>query len=1013
MGQIRRDLPNDEYQAAIGANNPSASNPFATISDVTSSDLPHAVASGTNTYTVTIPGVTAYTDGDAYLIRFTNGSDADSTININSLGAKDLTKKANVQVTGGDIVAGQEIIIVYDGTNFQCIQTTANQLFAYVTNDDSVTITAGQPVYAFGAAGNRMSVKLANNTADATSAQTVGLVFSSSIAPNQRGFVITQGVIDGLNTGMYSAGDQLYLGATAGALTNVKPYAPNHLVYIGIVERANVGNGQIYVKPQNGYELDELHDVDLITSPPLDGQVLTYESATQLWKAKPVVSEDEAPLVFVMAATDGALVNTPVYYNGPANDGIGATLTSVGNVVLSDNSAVGRIDTNYIPEAGDLILVKNQADQRQNGIYEITQVGSTVAPLAPYILTRSIEADEPFELYPLQINVFQGLVNGSKYFTQTNTLWGDAVPPVIGGTAPAANIIFDLTSLTTTPLQITFVDHVTVAALPACTYTLGTDVTKPGVGATLTGVSTGILVLSGMTASASTISATGFTTLLVKNQAEPRHNGTYQVINPGSATTRWILRRIDNLAAGFNKSLRIVFCTHNASLFVGKYFTPVWNPTLLNKNIGVTAAVSLATNRIDYLEFTPQRGPFGIANSLGVYVYYPTFSTAMAAALSGQTIEMFADVTETACTPIQLKNGVNINLNGHTYTQANNVCVVNAIQDGGAAVNCSISNGTLVRTLGQGAALGITGASVIRGDKLNLIGTVLGVYGSLTINNTNAAVYNMFCRSAGSATLVTAGSLYDTISIGLNGVGLANSGLISNCTGIGTGAQSILNNAGGRAIKCIGYNGTVSIQNLGIAIDCTAISNIGGAFTAQPNSTSINCTAYSSASVAFVCNGNSLIQGCKGISTAGVGISMINGKIEGCMAYSATSNAISTTNSGAIPSEIINCHAVSIAAVTIVVGNTVPGSTIHKTYIECLWPITFGHAINVSNAGANLEVIQCFIRTIDSTTNAIFSSVLKTVKYSQNAYRGMTVPINAFVVQGITNTQDNQGNILI
>ena len=48
--------------------------------------LKHAIASGTNTYTATIPGVVSYTDGDAYLIRFTNGNSDDSTININGLG---------------------------------------------------------------------------------------------------------------------------------------------------------------------------------------------------------------------------------------------------------------------------------------------------------------------------------------------------------------------------------------------------------------------------------------------------------------------------------------------------------------------------------------------------------------------------------------------------------------------------------------------------------------------------------------------------------------------------------------------------------------------------------------------------------------------------------------------------------------------------------------------------------------------------------------------------------------
>jgi hypothetical protein len=245
----------------------------------------YGVASGTNTYTVTISGVASYTEGDVYAVKFTNGNDDDSTININGLGAKTLVKQLNIQVTGGDIESGQQFILIYDGTNFQMIGVAPNQLFAYVTNADSVTINKGQPVYAFGAQGNRMSVKLASNTGDATSAQTVGVVFSSSIGANQKGFIITQGVISGVNTSAYTAGDQLYLGATAGTLTATKPVAPNHLVYIGIVERANAGNGQIYVKPQNGYELDELHDV-LITTP-ANNNLLVYETGTNnLWKNK-------------------------------------------------------------------------------------------------------------------------------------------------------------------------------------------------------------------------------------------------------------------------------------------------------------------------------------------------------------------------------------------------------------------------------------------------------------------------------------------------------------------------------------------------------------------------------------------------------------------------------------------------------------------------------------------------------------------------------------------------------
>jgi hypothetical protein len=93
-------------------------------------------------------------------------------------------------------------------------------------------------------------------------------------------------VIGKMNLGSpYVDGDVLWLGSTPGTFTRTKPTQPNHLVFIGVVERANAGNGQIYVKPQNGYELNEIHDV-LITSP-INGHVLNWDSSTSLWKNVP------------------------------------------------------------------------------------------------------------------------------------------------------------------------------------------------------------------------------------------------------------------------------------------------------------------------------------------------------------------------------------------------------------------------------------------------------------------------------------------------------------------------------------------------------------------------------------------------------------------------------------------------------------------------------------------------------------------------------------------------------
>jgi len=241
---------------------------FAMLSDITSGGgIPHATASGVDTYTATVSGVTTYSDGDAYLIRFTNGNTTSATLNISGAGVVPLYRNNDGQLIGGDIWDGGEMLCVYNSTLniFQCIGTSPNSIFAYITNADSVTITKGQVVYAFGGVGDRMTVKLANNTSDATSARTVGVVLSTSIAANQKGIIILQGLLDGLSilpTSTYADGDSIYLGATAGSITNVKQYAPNHLVYVATVTTASNGSaGRMYVRVQNGYELDELHNV--------------------------------------------------------------------------------------------------------------------------------------------------------------------------------------------------------------------------------------------------------------------------------------------------------------------------------------------------------------------------------------------------------------------------------------------------------------------------------------------------------------------------------------------------------------------------------------------------------------------------------------------------------------------------------------------------------------------------------------------------------------------------------
>lgn len=283
------------------------------------SGIPHGITSGTDTYTTTISGITSLSDQDAFLIRFINGNTTGATLNINSLGAKTLYRNNDGALIGGDIVSGAEMFCIYNTTlnGFQVIGTAPNTLLAYVTNVNGSTITRGQPVYAFGGQGDRLTVKLASNSTDATSAQTVGLVVSTSIANNQKGLIMVNGLLDGLSilpTSTFADGDAIYLGGTAGTITNIKPTAPDHLVYLGFCTTANNGSaGRMYVRVQNGYELQELHNVAI--SSPTTGQTITYNSSTSLWSNTTPVSKSFMGTLIGFTMTAGQTVYGNFNYN--------------------------------------------------------------------------------------------------------------------------------------------------------------------------------------------------------------------------------------------------------------------------------------------------------------------------------------------------------------------------------------------------------------------------------------------------------------------------------------------------------------------------------------------------------------------------------------------------------------------------------------------------------------------------------------------------------------------------
>jgi hypothetical protein len=148
------------------------------------------------------------------------------------------------------------------------------------------SIAKGQAVYVTSANGTNMIVSKASNTSEATSSKTLGLLETGG-SNNALVKVVTEGLLAGLDTSTAGAeGDPVWLGTDGNLIYGLanKPYAPAHLVFIGIVTRKNNSNGEIFVKVQNGFELKEIHDVGIGYSASIqNNEVLAYDSSSGLW----------------------------------------------------------------------------------------------------------------------------------------------------------------------------------------------------------------------------------------------------------------------------------------------------------------------------------------------------------------------------------------------------------------------------------------------------------------------------------------------------------------------------------------------------------------------------------------------------------------------------------------------------------------------------------------------------------------------------------------------------------
>lgn len=244
---------------------------------------------------------------------------------------------------------------------------TSSKVSQQVKNTTGSSIPKGSVVYISGATGGDALITLADADTEGTSSKTLGLT-ATTIANDGYGMVVEQGLLVGVNTSTATAGQSVWLSSTAGQFVfGAPPAKPAHNVYLGVVLRVHATEGEILVKVQNGYEINELHDVN-ITGTLADNELLAWDDASQMWINQ---TADEAGLASLSGATfTGAINGTDLTLSGDLT--VNGTTTNINtqNLVVEDkNIIIGDVATPTDTTAdGGGITLKGATDKTFNWV---------------------------------------------------------------------------------------------------------------------------------------------------------------------------------------------------------------------------------------------------------------------------------------------------------------------------------------------------------------------------------------------------------------------------------------------------------------------------------------------------------------------------------------------------------------------------------------------------------------------------------------------------------------------
>lgn len=328
------------------------------------------------------------------------------------------------------------------GVNINLGQQTAVK----VKNSSGVSVTKGKLVHIVGGVGTNPLIATASWENDNNSANTLGMAMND-MNQNDFGFVLLNGVITGVNTQGFTAGQILYL-SSSGNYTGTKPQAPLHAVKVGEVVTVQQNNGVIFVNINNGQEIEELHDVRITFAS--SGDLLTYSSynGTPVWVNTKTLSGSYVITGSLTISSSATFTNIgPAIFSGTINTNNILSGTTAQFTTITATSITGSITTASYAQNADLFDNRDSTTFAGTGSNTFTGVqnfNQNITGTHAYF-SGDIVINGTASIGMLETRNQQSLVVGDKYIvimsgaTDHTTLDGSGILYGSGATGPTVD----------------------------------------------------------------------------------------------------------------------------------------------------------------------------------------------------------------------------------------------------------------------------------------------------------------------------------------------------------------------------------------------------------------------------------------------------------------------------------------------------------------------------------------------------------------------------------------------